>query len=100
MKRAAPCLLFSALTLACIWPVVIGETLYDMKTLEDYLGLQSKDTPLLRANLAFHTVAVPEGAHRLPMQFRPSSARNRLLVAALSLVGLLAYTGRRKKAPS
>lgn len=59
--------------------------------------LDGKEVPILRANLAFRAVAVPAGTHRLTMHFRPSSARNGLIVTALSIVGILAYAGRRKK---
>ena len=52
---------------------------------------------ILRANLAFRAVAVPAGTHQVTMRFRPASSRNGLLLTALSVVGVLAFCGRRKK---
>ncbi|HVE41239.1 MAG TPA: YfhO family protein [Planctomycetota bacterium] len=70
----------------------------------DYPGwaaeLDGIATPILRANLAFRAVAVPAGSHRVVMKFRPSSARNGLLLSGLSTVALLAFCGRRKRSLS
>ena len=57
-------------------------------------------TPILRANLAFRAVAVPAGSHRVTMTFRPSSARNGLLLSGLSAVAILAFCALRKRSPS
>ena len=46
MRRAAPYALFGALTLACFWRFLfMGWTLYDYRTLEGHLGLESRETP-------------------------------------------------------
>ncbi len=57
-------------------------------------------TPILRANLAFRAVALPAGKHQVTMRFRPRPARAGLIVSTLSIVGLLAFCGRRKKSAS
>ena len=57
-------------------------------------------TPILRANLAFRAVAVPAGSHRVTMTFRPSSARNGLILSGLSAVAILAFCVLRKRSPS
>jgi hypothetical protein len=66
----------------------------------DYPGWEAEvdgvGTPILRADITFRAVAVPAGAHRVVMRFRPASARNGLILSALSIVGILAYCGRKK----
>lgn len=66
----------------------------------DYPGWEAEvdgvETPILRANLTFRAMAVPAGSHKVVMRFRPSSARNGLILSALTVVGILAYGGRRK----
>lgn len=66
----------------------------------DYPGWEATvdgvETPILRANITFRAIAIPAGRHAVVMRFRPSSARNGLILSALSIVGLLALCGRRK----
>ncbi len=70
----------------------------------DYPGWEAEldgvPTPILRANLAFRAIAVPAGSHRVVMKFRPSSARNGLLVSGISAIAVLAFCGRRKRSLS
>lgn len=55
---------------------------------------------ILKADLAFRAVAVPAGKHQVAMQFRPSSARNGLILSGLSIVAILVFCGWRKNRPS
>lgn len=70
----------------------------------DYPGweaeIDGRETPILRANLAFRAVAVPAGAHRVVMRFRPSPARHGLIGMGLALAGVAAFCFRRKKSAS
>ena len=46
MKRAWPYALFGAITLTCFWKFLfLGWTLYDVGTLQRYLGTASTDAP-------------------------------------------------------
>jgi hypothetical protein len=49
--------------------------------------LDGRPAPVLRANVLFRAVAVPAGAHRLELRYRPGSA---LAGAVVSAAGLLA----------
>lgn len=66
----------------------------------DYPGWEAEvdgvETPILRADITFRAVAVPAGAHKVVMRFRPASARNGLLLSALAIVGILSFAGRRR----
>jgi hypothetical protein len=70
----------------------------------DYPGweaeLDGKPTPIFRADLTFRAVAVPAGTHVVTMRFRPASARYGLILSALSMAGVLAFCGLRKKPSS
>lgn len=70
----------------------------------DYPGweaeIDGKETPVLRANLAFRAVEVPEGAHTVVLRFRPGSARHGLIVLLLAPAGVAAFCLRRKKPAS
>jgi hypothetical protein len=51
--------------------------------------VDGRETPILRANLAFRAVAVPAGRCRIEMSYRPLSLRLGLLTSALTGLGLL-----------
>lgn len=76
--------------------LVVSDTYYPGWDAE----LDGAAVPILKTNLAFRGVAVPAGAHKVSMRFRPPSARNGLVLSGLSIAALLAYCGRRKKSPS
>jgi hypothetical protein len=70
----------------------------------DYPGweaeIDGRETPLLRANLAFRALEVPGGTHAVVLRFRPSSARHGLIGMVLALAGVAAFCVRRKKSAS
>jgi hypothetical protein len=53
--------------------------------------IDGRETPVLRANVAFRAVALTRGGHEVAFRFRPSSARNGLWLTALSLAAALAW---------
>lgn len=67
----------------------------------DYPGweaeIDGRPAPILRANLSFRAVAVPQGVHQVTMRFCPGSARNGLIVTLLSIGAVLAYCGWKRK---
>jgi hypothetical protein len=76
--------------------LVVSET-WDAGWLAEIDG---KETPLLKANLAFRALAVPAGAHRIVMRFRPPSARNGLLLTGAAIAGVVGFCCRRKQSAS
>jgi hypothetical protein len=56
--------------------------------------IDGRPAPILRADVLFRAVAVPAGEHRVVFRFRPESARNGLLVTALSILGVAAFAVR------
>jgi len=70
----------------------------------DYPGweaeIDGKESPILRANLAFRAIAVPAGAHQVVLRFRPPAARHGLIGMGLALAGVAAFCVRRKKSAS
>ncbi|MBI3856020.1 MAG: YfhO family protein, partial [Planctomycetes bacterium] len=76
--------------------LVVSDTFYPGWEAE----VDGKEAPILRANLAFRAVAVPAGTHSVTMRFRPSSARNGLIVTALTIIGVLGFCVLRKKSAS
>jgi hypothetical protein len=52
-------------------------------------AVDGEEVPLLRADLAFMGVSVPQGEHRVTLTYRPVSFRAGALISALSVIVLL-----------
>ena len=52
-------------------------------------AVDGEEVPLVRADLAFMGVSVPQGEHRVTLTYRPVSFRAGALISALSLIVLL-----------
>jgi hypothetical protein len=62
--------------------------------------IDGQETPVWKGNLAFRALAIPAGAHRIVMRFRPPSARNGLLLTGAAIAGVIGLCCRRKRSAS
>jgi hypothetical protein len=59
--------------------------------------LDGQEVPILRANVAFRAVAVPDGQHLVDMLYRPRGAARGLTVTGAGLLALLAAAATRAR---
>ena len=70
--------------------LVVTDALFPGWTAE----LDGEPTPILRANHIFRAVALPAGAHRVTMEFRPRAIRIGGIITLITLLGCIAAAVR------